>query len=57
MRSQCRLISASDTWSERRKPKISRGLLIPNNVRCDISHLCDELVTVMSDNHDDDEQQ
>ena len=25
MRSQCRLISASDTWYERRKPKISRA--------------------------------
>ena len=28
MRSQCRLISASDTWSERRKPKISRQAIL-----------------------------
>jgi len=33
MRSQCRLISASDTWSERRKPKISRAAAFKTDCR------------------------
>jgi len=33
MRNQCRLISASDTWSERRKPKISRAAAFKTDCR------------------------
>jgi len=33
MHSQCRLISASDTWSERRKPKISRAAAFKTDCR------------------------
>jgi len=33
MRSQCRLISASDTWSERRKPKISHAAAFKTDCR------------------------